>query len=103
MTERDWAVLLHLAGVVLIFSGASLAGAAHAGARRLRRRPGHRQLPGRLASLEAGRFHRVFAATLVALAAALGRHHDPPELAVLGTVFTLTTLVGRHLVPGVPR
>lgn len=39
MTEHDWAVLLHLAGVVLIFSGASLAGAAHAGARR-RQRPG---------------------------------------------------------------
>ena len=58
--------------------------------------------------LEAGRFHRVFAATLVALAAliavaALARHHDPPELAVLGTVFILTALVGRHLVPGVPR
>jgi uncharacterized membrane protein len=44
MTEHDWAVLLHLAGVVLMFSGASLAAAAHAAARR-------RQRPGEIAAL----------------------------------------------------
>jgi hypothetical protein len=58
--------------------------------------------------LEAGRFHRVFAATLIALAAlitvaALARHHNPAEFAVLGTVLVLTALVGRHLVPGASR
>lgn len=37
MNERDWALLLHLAGVTLIFSGMSVAAVAHAGARRRER------------------------------------------------------------------
>src|SRR5215207_8715811 len=37
MTEREWALLLHLAGVALIFSGMSVAAVAHAGARRRER------------------------------------------------------------------
>ena len=37
MSERDWALLLHLAGVVLLFSGMMVAAVAHAGARRLSR------------------------------------------------------------------
>jgi uncharacterized membrane protein len=34
MTERDWALLLHLAGFALLFSGMIVAAAAHSGARR---------------------------------------------------------------------
>ena len=34
MTEREWALLLHLSGVVLVFSGMAVAAVAHAGARR---------------------------------------------------------------------
>ena len=44
MSERDWALLLHLAGVVLLFSGMTVAAVAHAGARRLSR-------PGEIAAL----------------------------------------------------
>lgn len=39
MTEREWALLLHLIGVVLLFSGMTVAAVAHEGARR-RERPG---------------------------------------------------------------
>lgn len=39
MTEREWALLLHLVGVALLFSGTAVAGVAHAGAR-MRERPG---------------------------------------------------------------
>jgi len=54
--------------------------------------------------LEAGRFHRGLAATLVALAAlmavaALVRHHGPVELAALGCLLMVTGLVGRRLAP----
>ena len=34
VTERDWALLLHLAGVVLLFSGMAVAAVAHETARR---------------------------------------------------------------------
>lgn len=34
MTERDWALLLHVVGVVLLFSGMTVAAVAHEGARR---------------------------------------------------------------------
>ena len=34
VTERDWALLLHLIGVVLLFSGMAVAAAAHESARR---------------------------------------------------------------------
>lgn len=44
MTEREWALLLHLSGVVLLFAGAAVAGVAHAGARR-------REQPGEVAAL----------------------------------------------------
>jgi hypothetical protein len=65
--------------------------------------------------LEAGRFHRGLALTLIVLAAlmaiaALVRHHDPAEAAALGGVLALTALLGRQLAPaprrrspGVPR
>jgi hypothetical protein len=54
--------------------------------------------------LEAGRFHRGLALTLVVLAAlmaaaALVRHHDPAELAALGSVLLLGALVARHPAP----
>ena len=39
VTEREWALLVHLVGVVLLFSGLTVAAAAEAGARR-RERPG---------------------------------------------------------------
>jgi uncharacterized membrane protein len=42
--DRDWALLLHLAGVVLLFSGMILAGFALAAARR-------RERPGEIAAL----------------------------------------------------
>ena len=38
MSGRDWALLVHLLGVVALFSGMSIAGVAHASARR-RERP----------------------------------------------------------------
>lgn len=44
MTERDWALLLHLVGVVLLFSGMTVAAVAHVGARRHDR-------PGEIAAL----------------------------------------------------
>lgn len=44
MTERDWALLLHLVGVVLLFSGMTVAAVAHASARRQDR-------PGEIAAL----------------------------------------------------
>lgn len=44
MTEREWALLLHLSGVVLLFAGMAVAAAAHAGARR-------QQRPGEIAAL----------------------------------------------------
>ena len=55
--------------------------------------------------LEAGRFHRGIAVTLVALAgliSAVGlvRNHSPAELVALGGVVLASVLVGRHLVPG---
>jgi hypothetical protein len=34
VTQRDWALLLHLAGLVLLFSGMTVAALAHAAARR---------------------------------------------------------------------
>ena len=37
MTEREWALLLHLVGVVLLFGGMTVAAVAHAGARRRER------------------------------------------------------------------
>lgn len=37
MTEREWALLLHLIGVVLLFSGMTVAAAAHGSARRRER------------------------------------------------------------------
>ena len=37
VTDREWALLLHLVGVVLLFSGMTVAAAAHAGARRRER------------------------------------------------------------------
>ena len=58
--------------------------------------------------LEAGRFHRGLALTLIALAAlmagaALVRNHDPAELAALGGVLALTLLAGRRLAPSFGR
>lgn len=44
MTQREWALLLHLAGVVLLFSGLILAAAALAAARR-------REVAGEIAAL----------------------------------------------------
>lgn len=44
MTEREWALLFHLAGVVLLFSGLILAAAALAAARR-------REVAGEIAAL----------------------------------------------------
>lgn len=44
MTEREWALLLHLSGILLLFSGMTVAAVAHAGARR-------RELPGEIAAL----------------------------------------------------
>lgn len=44
MTEREWALLVHLAGVVLLFSGIAVAAVAHEGARRHTR-------PGEVAAL----------------------------------------------------
>jgi hypothetical protein len=54
--------------------------------------------------LEAGRFHRGLAATLVLLAAlvtvvALVRHHEPVEAAALTAVLGATAFMGRHLAP----
>jgi hypothetical protein len=58
--------------------------------------------------LEAGRFHRGLALTLIVLAAlmalaALVRHHDPAELAVLGCVLALSGFAGRQLAPALIR
>ena len=39
MTEREWALLLHLIGVVLLFSGMTVAAAASESARRRKRLP----------------------------------------------------------------
>jgi uncharacterized membrane protein len=44
VTERDWAFLLHLVGMVLLFSGMTVAAVSHASARR-------RDLPGEIAAL----------------------------------------------------
>ena len=44
MTARDWAILLHIFGVALLFSGMTLAAVAVAAARR-------RELPGEIAAL----------------------------------------------------
>jgi uncharacterized membrane protein len=44
VTERDWALLLHLAGALLLFSGMTVAAAAQLGARR-------RTHPGEIAAL----------------------------------------------------
>ncbi|MGH3080366.1 MAG: DUF2269 family protein [Gaiellaceae bacterium] len=44
MTDREWALLFHLAGVVLLFSGMTVAAVALEGARR-------RELPGEIAAL----------------------------------------------------
>ncbi|HET8651786.1 MAG TPA: DUF2269 family protein [Gaiellaceae bacterium] len=44
MSEREWALLLHLVGAVLLFSGTAIAGVAYAGARR-------RERPGEIAAL----------------------------------------------------
>ena len=54
--------------------------------------------------LEAGRFHRGLSVMLVVLAAlivliALVRHHDPAELAILGSLLILSAFLGRHLAP----
>lgn len=54
--------------------------------------------------LEAGRFHRGLAATLVVLAAlvtvtGLVRHHEPLEVGALAAVLGATAIVGRHLAP----
>ena len=40
MTARDWALAVHLLGVVFLFSGMSIAGVGHAAARR-QERPSH--------------------------------------------------------------
>jgi hypothetical protein len=58
--------------------------------------------------LEAGRFHRGLALILIVLAAlmalaALVRHHDPAELAVLGCVLALSGFAGRQLAPALIR
>ena len=39
MAERDWALLLHLLGVISLFAGMTVAAVAHAGARRRERAP----------------------------------------------------------------
>jgi hypothetical protein len=57
--------------------------------------------------LEAGRFHRGLAATLVVLAAlvaliALARHHQPAEAVPLTSVLGAIAVVGRRLVPAGP-
>jgi hypothetical protein len=44
VTEREWALLFHLSGVVLLFSGIAVAAAAEQGARR-------RERPGEIAAL----------------------------------------------------
>jgi uncharacterized membrane protein len=44
VTEREWALLLHLFGVVLLFSGMTVAAVAHRGARR-------REQPGEIAAV----------------------------------------------------
>ena len=44
MTEREWALLLHLSGVLLLFAGMTVAAVAQAGARR-------REAPGEIAAL----------------------------------------------------
>jgi hypothetical protein len=54
--------------------------------------------------LEAGRFHRGLALTLIVLAALMAaaglvRHHDPVELAALGGVLAISALAGRRLAP----
>jgi hypothetical protein len=54
--------------------------------------------------LEAGRFHRGLALTLVVLAAfmtlaALARHHAPAELATLGAVLLIAGLAARRFAP----
>ena len=54
--------------------------------------------------LEAGRFHRALALTLIVLAAlmalaALVRHHDPAEAAALGGVLALSVVLGSHFAP----
>ena len=56
------------------------------------------------AGLEAGRFHRALALTLIVLAAlmalaALVRHHDPAEAAALGGVLALSVVLGSHFAP----
>lgn len=58
--------------------------------------------------LEAGRFHRGLALTLIVLAAliavaALVRHHDPAELAALGGVLALSGFAGRQFTPSFRR
>jgi hypothetical protein len=54
--------------------------------------------------LEAGRFHRGLAVTLVVLAGmiaavALARHHGAAEVAVLASLLVLAAALGRHLAP----
>ena len=44
MTEREWALLLHLSGVLLLFAGMTVAAVTQAGARR-------REAPGEIAAL----------------------------------------------------
>jgi hypothetical protein len=44
VTDREWALLFHLAGVILLFSGMAVAATAQAGARR-------RERPGEIAAL----------------------------------------------------
>lgn len=58
--------------------------------------------------LEAGRFHRGLALTLIVLAAviaaaALARHHGPAEVAALGGVLALSGFAGRQLAPAFRR
>jgi Transposase DDE domain len=58
--------------------------------------------------LEAGRFHRGLAATLVVLAAllavtALVRHHEPLEVGALTAVLGATAIVGRQFAPALRR
>jgi hypothetical protein len=47
VTDREWALLFHLAGVVLLFSGMTVAAVALEGARR-------RERPGEIAALPSG-------------------------------------------------
>lgn len=110
MTDREWALLFHLVGVVLLFSGMTVAAVALEGARR-RERPG--EIAALLGLTRTG-VALVAAGALVLVGsglwlievsklAALVRHHDPAELAVLGCVLALSGFAGRQLAPALIR